>query len=169
MPVFKEILDGLEVKKILEIGCNRGHNLISLSLIGDFILVGIEPQPYAILQGRKASDKISILEGNVFDPPFRDGYFDIVFTCCVLIHIHLKDLNRAIQTMYRLSNRYILIIEYFAEKEITIQWRGHDNALWKRDFEKHFLEEHSNLKIIKRGYLDKDKGFDRCHFILFEK
>ena len=50
LPAFREMLSGLNIGRALEIGCNRGHNLIALSQIlterGD--IVGIEPNRYAI-------------------------------------------------------------------------------------------------------------------------
>ena len=166
---FKKILSDLKIRNILEVGCNVGHNLIGLSKIGNFNLIGIEPLLYAVERGRKASNKISILEGDAFNMPFKDDYFDLVFTAGVLIHIHSEDLGKAIDEMYRVSKKYILIIEYFAQEETVIPYHGSMNALWKRNFEKIFLEKYPKLKKIKSGFLNKDEGFDRCNFILFEK
>ncbi len=166
---FKDILSDLKIKNILEVGCNVGHNLISISKLGRFNLVGVEPLSYAIEKGREMSNKIAILEGDAFNLPFKDGYFDLVFTAGVLIHIHSKDLGKAIDEMYRVSKKYILIIEYFADEETVISYHGSMNALWKRNFEKIFLNKYPKLKKMKSGFLDKDQGFDKCNFILFEK
>ncbi len=166
---FKSMIDGLSINKILEIGCNVGHNLVALSQIGDFQLIGVEPSKYAVLQGRSKSNAISILEGNAFDIPFKDGYFDLVFTSGVLIHISIADLPKAIDEMYRVTNRYILVIEYYAENETVIPYHGHNDLLWKRDFKLHFLERYPSLKVVKSGYWDKADGFDRTHWWLFEK
>ena len=38
---FKSMLTGLDVDKILEIGCNVGHNLVAISEIGEFQLIGL--------------------------------------------------------------------------------------------------------------------------------
>jgi pseudaminic acid biosynthesis-associated methylase len=166
---FKSMITGLNVNKILEIGCNIGHNLMAISKIGDFQLTGLEPSKYAVLHGRSSSTDISILEGNIFDVPFKDGYFELVFTSGVLIHISLADLPKAIDEMYRVSNKYILVIECYAEDETVIPYRGHNALLWKRDFKKHFLERYPNLKLLRNGYWDKADGFDRTHWWLFEK
>lgn len=166
---FKSVIKDLDVRRILEIGCNVGHNLVAISKIGGFQLVGLEPSKYAVLQGRSSSNAISILEGNAFDIPFKDGYFDLVFTSGVLIHISLTDLSKAIDEMYRVSNKYVLVIEYFAEEETAIPYRGHNNLLWKRDFKKHFLVRYPTLKLLQNGYWNKEDGFDRTHWWLFEK
>jgi len=169
LKAFKIMIDDLEINKILEIGCNVGHNLITLSKIGCFELIGIEPLKYAVLKGRLLSNLISILEGDVYKIPFIDGYFDLVFTCGVLIHISLKNLFKAIDEIYRASNKYILIIEYYEEKETPIKYRGYNNLLWKRNFKKHFIERHPDLQLLRSGFWDKENGFDRTHWWLFKK
>ena len=165
---FNQMVGDLNIDKILEVGCNVGHNLVALSKIKDYKLVGLEPSKYAVLQGR-SNTAISILEGNAFDIPFKDGYFDLVFTSGVLIHISLADLPKAMDEMYRVTNRYLLVIEYYAENETVIPYHGHSQLLWKRNFKKHFEDRFPNMKLVKSGYWDKAEGFDRTHWWLFEK
>jgi pseudaminic acid biosynthesis-associated methylase len=165
---FKSMLGGLRITRILEVGCNVGHNLVAISKIGKYQLVGLEPSEYAVLQGR-SNNNLSILQGNIFDIPFKDGYFDLVFTSGVLIHISLDDLPKAIDEMYRVSSKYLLVIEYYAEKETVIPYHGHNDMLWKRDFKKQFEERYPKLKLVRSGYWDKTDGFDRTHWWLFEK
>jgi pseudaminic acid biosynthesis-associated methylase len=166
---FRQMVGDLDVSKILEVGSNVGHNLVSLSKIKDYQLVGLEPSKYAVMQGRSSTNLISILEGNIFDIPFKNGYFDLVFSCGVLIHISIEDLSKAMDEMYRVSNKYLLIVEYFDEKETVIPYHGQKNLLWKRDFKKHFEERFPKMKLLKTGYWDKADGFDRTHWWLFEK
>lgn len=166
---FSEMLNALEISSILEIGCNRGNNLVTLSNIGSFQLVGIEPNGYAAQLGRKQSEKISILQGNGFNLPFLDSTFDLVFTAGVLIHIASADLPKIMDQMYRTSKRYVLVAEYFAETETTIEYRGHKNLLFKRNFKKLFLERYSDLRCIREGFWAKKDGFDDCNWFLFEK
>ena len=101
------------------------------------------------------------MEGSAFDIPFKDNYFDLVFTSGVLIHIAPKNLTKAIKEIIRVSNKYIFGFEYFSEKCEEIEYRGNKNKLWKNNFPKLFLDTKSNLKLIKIKklvYLDnKDK------------
>src|SRR5674476_1665021 len=62
---FRSMVGGLKINKILEVGCNVGHNLVALSRIGDYQLIGLEPSKYAVLQGR-LDNKLAILDGNIF-------------------------------------------------------------------------------------------------------
>ena len=170
-PAFQQILEGIEISQALEVGCNRGHNLIALAdLFGDGCdVVGIEPNRHALELVRASSVKVGALPGNVFDLPFKDQSFDLVFTAGVLIHIALDDLAAALSEIHRVSRRYILAIEYFAEEETVINYRGYDDALWKRDFLKHYQSHFPGLSLLRHGYWESEHGFDRTHWWLLEK
>ena len=171
IPLFKEMIGGLGVKKILEAGCNRGHNLLAINKIlgDDAEIIGIEPNDYDIELARGSSTKVSILKGNLFELPFVDGYFDISFTAGVLIHIPLCDLGKALLQIYRVSGRYILAIEYFAEKETEIKYRELTEHLWKRNFLEHYQKTFPDLKLIRNGSWGENEEFSRCSWWLFEK
>ncbi len=170
-PGLRQVLDGLEVKSVLEVGCNRGHNLVALAdLLGDEAdVVGIEPNRYAQRVARTASDRIAVLNGHAFDLPFKDGSVDLVFTAGVLIHIALERLPAALAEIHRVSRRYVAALEYFAEEETPIPYRGRNDLLWKRNFLKHYQEQYPALEVVKTGYFDMDQGFDRTHWWVLKK
>ncbi len=171
LPAFQQMLTGLPIKRVLEVGCNRGHNLLALAeLLGaDSEIVGIEPNRYALELARAASTKISALSGHAFDMPFRDGYFDLVFTAGVLIHVPPQNLPVALTNIYQVSGRYILAVEYFAEEETAISYREHNDLLWKRNFLKCYQTQFPELALIRNGYWGPEVGFDRTHWWLFQK
>jgi pseudaminic acid biosynthesis-associated methylase len=163
---FREMLGGLELGRILEIGCNRGHNLVALEeLFPEALVAGVEPNSYALGIARRSGKRLSTLQGDLFDIPFKDGFFDLVLTRGVLIHVALADLPDALNEIWRVSRRYILCAEYFAEQETVIPYRGHDDLLWKRDFRRHYLERFPGLKVVRSGYSERD----RAHWWAFEK
>jgi len=168
---WKTMLAGLSLNHVVEVGPNRGHNLRCLHEIGAVSgnLVGVEPNQTAIQYARAHYPQAAFLEGNAFSLPFVDGYADLVFTAGVLIHISRDDLPRALAEMHRVSSKYVLSIEYFAEEETTIPYRGHDNLLWKRDFKAHYLNQFPDLTVINEGYWESDNGFDRATWWLFAK
>jgi len=51
--------------------------------------------------------RINIIHGVADDIPFKDGYFDMVFTSGVLIHISPGNINRVLDEIYRCSREYI--------------------------------------------------------------
>ena len=170
LPAFRHMLDGLSITSALEIGCNRGHNLLALAeLLPDCEIVGIEPNGVALGIAQAASPRITALYGHALDIPFPDGSFDLVFTAGVLIHLPLASLSQALRNMHRASRRYLLSIEYSAETETAIPYRGSNELLWKRDFLRHYQAEFPTLALIGSGYWGIENGFDRTHWWLFEK
>jgi pseudaminic acid biosynthesis-associated methylase len=168
---FRQMLEGLPIKRVLEVGCNRGHNLRALvELLEDRSeVVGVEPNQYALELARATSVKASVLYGHAHDLPSSDEYYDLVFTSGVLIHIPLADLPAALSEIYRVSKRYILVIEYFAEEETVIHYRGQDDLLWKRDFPKHYLTQFPDLSLIRSGHWRIEDGFANADWCLLEK
>lgn len=170
LPAFQTMLTDLRVPRILEVGCNRGHNLLALSELLDqqSELLGVEPNPYAVEIARLSSSKISVLRGNILDLPFKTGYFDLVFTVGVLIHIPLDCLTAAIRELARVSSRYLLAVEYHSDQEVAIPYRGSNDLLWKRDFCRHFQESVPGIRLVRNGYWGPEDGFDRVRWWLLE-
>lgn len=165
---WHEMVGGLQLSRVLEVGCNRGHNLLALQqmLGNDAELVGVEPNPHALAIARSHSPRIQVISGDIFQLPFDDGAFDLAITSGVLIHIALADLPRALAEMHRVSRRYVLACEYFAEEETVIPYRGHQDLLWKRNFLAHYQQCHPDLRLVRQGYLET---WDRATWWLLEK
>lgn len=147
--------------KILEVGSNIGNQLILLQRMGFKHLFGIEPQRYAVEFSKKRTKGINIIEGNAFDIPFKDGYFDLVFTSGVLIHISPRDIKKTLREIYRCSNKYIWGYEYYSPNYEEVTYRGKKGLLWKADFLKMYLKLFPDLKVVKVKHLryisEKDK------------
>lgn len=166
---WRDMVAGLTIASILEVGCNVGWNLTYLSRVGSYRLVGVEPQPEVVRRGRRRGDEFAILEGDAFDLPFKDGSFDLVFTSGVLIHIHPRDLARALAEIERVSRRYILYVEYDHTSEVELSYRGHGGALWKRDHHAAWLAAAPGLRELRRGFWGRERDYDDCGWCLFEK
>ena len=143
MPVKKDVV------KVLEVGCNVGNQLRILQKFGFPELYGIEVQSYAIEKAKKITKNISIIKGSALDIPFKDGYFDLVFTADLLIHIPPKYIYKALDEIYRCAKKYIWGFEYFSEYYTAVEYRGNRNLLWKTDFSKLYLKRFNKLKIVK--------------------
>lgn len=155
--------------KVLEVGSNIGAQLIGLQELGFKNLIGIEISGNAVEESKKLTRNISFLKSDALDIPFKDNFFDLVFTSGLLIHIHPQDLNKAIDEIYRTSKKCIWCWEYFSENCQEIEYRGNKNLLWKNDFIRLFLERHPDLKIVKEkklSYIDNDNV---DHMFLLEK
>ena len=145
--------------KILEVGSNVGVQLQGLQRIGFENLYGIEIQPYAVEVSKQNTKNINLIQGSAFDIPFKDSYFDLVFTSGVLIHIKPEDLDIAMREIYRCTRDYIWGFEYYADKYTKIPYRGRRNLLWKADYAKLYIDKFRDLELIKEKrikYLDND-------------
>lgn len=153
--------------RILEVGSNIGNQLLCLQKMGFGNLYGIELQSYAVELSKSRTKNINIIQGNAFDIPFKDNYFDLVFTSGVLIHILPDDLVYVMKEIYRCSREYIFGFEYYSENRIEIEYRGHRDLLWKEDFARKYLELFNDLDLVKE---EKIKYTDNenvdCMFLL---
>lgn len=139
--------------RILEVGSNIGNQLLCLQKMGFRNLYGIELQNYAVELSKSRTKDINIIQGTVFDIPYKDSFFDLVFTSGVLIHIHPTDINLALKEIYRCTKEYIWGFEYYADKYTEILYRGQKNLLWKANFPKIYLDLFDNLELVKEKRL----------------
>ncbi|WP_419777157.1 pseudaminic acid biosynthesis-associated methylase [Malaciobacter marinus] len=154
--------------KILEVGTNIGNQLLHLQSMGFKNLYGIEIQERAINFAKKRADNLNIIKGDALDIPFKDAYFDLVFTSGVLIHISPDNINFAIDEIYRVTNSYIWGFEYYAKEYTDLMYQGNKNLMWKADFMKLYKERKKDLvKLdeLKVSYTD-DKNLIDQMFLL---
>lgn len=169
---MRERILPLGPRAILEVGCGTGLNLRALEQAGSGsrpLLVGIDPEHVALEKLRGVATSVRIARASVFELPFGNGVFDLVMTIAVLIHMSPETLPRAMEEIYRVSGRYILTHEYFAEEETDILWHGRSGVLFKRNFLDHWQRRYPNLELVDTGYLMPDEGFDRMTFWVLRK
>jgi len=145
--------------KILEVGSNIGNQLLLLQRMGFKNLYGIEINSYAIELSKSRTKNINIVQGSAFDIPFKDEFFDLVFTSGLLIHIAPSDIKVVMQEIHRCTKEYIWGLEYYADKYTKIVYRGKKNLLWKTDFAKLYLNLFDELELVKEKrlkYLNND-------------
>ena len=140
----------LGATRILELGCNAGNNLRSFPI--DYDVNGLDMNKVALEKAKKIHKNFNFYEGSLLDVPFDNSEFDLVFTRGVLIHINPDALSSLYQTMYDSSNKYILVGEYYNPSPMTINYRGHDDRLFKRDFAGDMLEKFNDLRLVDYGF-----------------
>lgn len=139
--------------RILEVGCNIANQLLLLQQLGYTQLYGIEVQSYAIGIARSRTRNINLVQSSAFDLPYRDGFFDLVFTSGVLIHIAPEDLPAALDEIHRCSRRYILGTEYYASAATEVRYRDRPDLLWKMDYARQYLSRFDDLELVKEQRL----------------
>jgi len=150
--------------KLLEVGCGTGYNLVTLRNLGFNKVVGVEPNLMAREIGME-KNHVPIVPGDCFYLIFGDNSFDVVFTAGVLMHVGGFKLAQAFSELLRVTNNYLLIIEYYNPVTEEIVHNGRYNFLWKRDYGKYMQD----TTLIDGGFLGKDMGFDNAHWWLWRK
>jgi 2-polyprenyl-3-methyl-5-hydroxy-6-metoxy-1,4-benzoquinol methylase len=104
-----DIVKDLDEPKILEVGCNYGENLACLrEVLPKAQLFGIDISDDSINVARQRNQGADYLTSSVYDLPYKEGEFDMVFTMGVMIHLHPSDIKHAIGSVAKLSNRHII-------------------------------------------------------------
>ena len=170
--LFKKIFKNINIINLLEIGCNRGLNLEAINNIDKYIeLNGIEINEKASIIIKNKNICKSIYNKSIFEFDNGDKY-SLVFTLGVLIHINPERLNEVYTKMYNLSNKYILIGEYYSRNVQEINYRGHQNKLFKRDFCNDIMNLYPTIKLIDYGFIyhnDQKYPLDDITWFLLEK
>lgn len=161
---FGPIMRRIEPFSVFEVGCNKGCNLDALKELRVPVRNGCDINPLALQEAhRKGHAVYAMRAGDLTLSGF--GHFDLVMTVGVLIHIHPADLDRVLDDIIAVSNRYVLAVEYGDHEEVEVDYRGHTGRLWRRPYGK--LLEAKGLTRIETGHAGE--GFDNCHYWLMEK
>ena len=175
IPFWNKLLNDKcgNVKNILEVGANIGINLRAIEKVDDSIdLFCVEPNEEAIsiLARDKVLKEENILKSTANKIDHKDSFFDLVFTCGVLIHIENENLIKSLKEIFRVSKKYILCLEYFSDKEEIIDYNQGNALLVKRDYGSIYLDNFPELKVVDYGFLWKrTELIDNVTWWLFEK
>jgi pseudaminic acid biosynthesis-associated methylase len=159
-------------QSILEVGSNIGLNLRALRRLTGAEFYALEPNAQArqVLADDDIVPQKNILDGLSTSIGLPDASVDMAFTSGVLIHIHPDNLLASCKEIHRVSRHYIACIEYFSAKPEEIPYRGHNEALFKRDFGSFYLDNFPDLRVVDYGFAWKRlTGLDDLTWWLFEK
>jgi len=168
----KSLQSAYEINSAIEFGANIGMNLKALKLLRPLIDIS------AIEINDEAVNLLSevVLRKNIFQESILDfksnQFWDLVLIKGVLIHINPEFLPQVYKALYDSSNRYILVCEYYNPSPVEINYRGHKDRLFKRDFAGEMLKKYIDLKLIDYGFIYKnDPNFpqDDISWFLMEK
>jgi spore coat polysaccharide biosynthesis protein SpsF len=163
------------IKTVLELGCNRGLNLAALEYLDQStIKTGIDINAHSLHELTTMFDDLKLDQPYIHCSPIVNfdtvHTYDLVFTKGVLIHISPEQLSEVYEKMYNLSDKYILIAEYYNPTPVEVKYHNMTGKLYKRDFAGEMLDRYP-LKMIDYGFTYKRDKFmqDDLNWFLLSK
>ena len=170
--LFDKILAQTQgVTSAIEFGSNIGNNLRALrELLPKANLHSVEINAKAAAEieawGGATVEVASLLD---FEPQRQ---WDLSFTKGVLIHLPPEALPGVYDKLVAASSRYVMVCEYYNPTPVEVSYRGHEHALFKRDFAGEILDAHPELRLIDYGFTyhrDPQHPLDDSTWFLMEK
>jgi spore coat polysaccharide biosynthesis protein SpsF len=128
------------IESCIEFGANIGMNLKAIeinqnaaNILGDFI------------------GKDNVYSGSIFEHKV-ESKVQLSLIKGVLIHINPNMLQKVYEQLYNSSEKFILIAEYYNPTPVTLNYRGHEDRLFKRDFAGEFLDKYQDTELIDYGF-----------------
>ncbi len=159
------------IQSIKELGCNIGLNLKALHHLNPtYELSGVEINEVAAHKARALD--IGSITCNTITEPLEEDKVDLTFTAAVLIHINPEKLEQVYQNLVALSHRYVLVAEYYNPTPTEVNYRGHSERLFKRDFAGDLIDSYG-LNLVDYGFWYKRdnvaREFGDVSWFLLEK
>lgn len=171
--LFSQVLSKTrKISSLIELGANRGMNLVAIhNLLPELKIDAVEINQQAV-------EELRVLGlGNVYHNSILDFSTDIQYDLAlskgVLIHIDPQSLNEVYSVLYKVSRKYICLVEYYNPVPVEVEYRGNKNKLFKRDFAGDMLDKYPDLSLIDYGFVyHRDSNFpqdDLTWFLLAKK
>jgi ubiquinone/menaquinone biosynthesis C-methylase UbiE len=160
---FKNLVKGMKVKKVLDIGCASGYmtNKISQILSGSQIW-GIDVYAKAINFGKRKYPRIEFKVADARNLPFRANSFDLVVCYETIEHVlnplkMLKEIQRVLK-----KNGYALVAMDSGSLLFRVVWFVWENTkgkVWRKAHLHTFKHKNLEKLIEKSGFTIFKKKF----------
>ncbi|MEH1980017.1 MAG: pseudaminic acid biosynthesis-associated methylase [Nostoc sp.] len=159
------------VNSVIEFGANVGLNLKAIrQLIPQIKISAVEINKKAV-EKLEVDNYYKVYQQSILDFEPVEKY-DFVLIKGLLIHINPEMLTKIYELLYKVSDRYICIAEYYNPTPVEVNYRGHQGKLFKRDFAGEMLDKFNNLQLLDYGFVyHRDHQFlqDDINWFLLEK
>lgn len=156
--------------KVLEYGCGVGRHLKNLVEIPKAEVYGYDQSPTMVAEmcawtDQDWIDKHIHIGAPIPKLPYEDGFFDIVYTSEVLVHVRPEDVPSILKELLRVSKGVVLHFEPGPEVELD---HGAHGGCWGHDIQKNYESLGIACKKLPRLFrvqdillveLDKRKSF----------
>jgi len=152
LALFSDVLKRTDsISSMIEFGSNIGLNLIALKkLLPDLEQAAIEINAESAKQLSELED-VKVYQQSIFD--FKpESQRDFVLIKGVLIHINPDELNNVYDLLYQTSKKYVCVVEYYNPTPVALDYHGHSERLFKRDFAGELMDKYPDLKLVDYGF-----------------
>lgn len=141
---IEDMVNELKPTSVLEIGCGPGkyfsrHRSVPLRVAIDF-----SSSALATIPNRQGCHLVNLDACSI---GFVGRFFDLSFTCAVLVHIPYTQISRAIEEICRVTKNYVLIMEYFDPEMVIKELASH---CFRHDYIKEFEAQGFSLSRHRR-------------------
>jgi len=171
---FAKILPKLERRpdSIIEFGSNIGVNLRAIRLLQPQAhLTAIEINKSAVTRLREDNVAHEVIHSSLLEfSPTRK--YKLSFIKGVMIHISPSQLVDLCHKLAGSSSDYVLIAEYYNRRSEKVEYRGHENKLFRSDFGGLFLDTCADFSLVDYGfsyYRDQFEQQDDLTWWLFQR
>jgi pseudaminic acid biosynthesis-associated methylase len=171
--LFSRILSRAnDITSIIELGANIGLNLEAIKvLLPEAKLSAVEINKTACDQLRERIQNVDVKHSSILELETVDKS-DLALIKGVLIHINPDELETVYDRLAKAAARYVVIAEYYNPSPVSINYRGYENRLFKRNFAGEFMDRHTEFRVIDYGFVwHRDPNFpqDDITWFLMEK
>lgn len=161
-----------QLTSCIEFGANIGMNLKALNLLFPGLQAhGIEINSEAAAQLAHAIPAAHVYNQSILDFNASQSW-DLALIKGVLIHLNPEVLPAVYDKLVAATGRYLLVAEYYNPSPVTINYRGHTDRLFKRDFAGEIMDRHPHMQLLDYGFsYRRDPNFpqDDITWFLMEK
>jgi pseudaminic acid biosynthesis-associated methylase len=161
-----------QLKSCIEFGANIGMNLKALNLL----FPGLQAHGIEINSDAAAQLAHTIPAAHVYNQSIlgfnETRNWDLALIKGVLIHLNPEVLPAVYDKLVAATGRYLLVAEYYNPSPVTINYRGHTDRLFKRDFAGEIMDRHPHMQLLDYGFsYRRDPNFpqDDITWFLMEK
>jgi pseudaminic acid biosynthesis-associated methylase len=159
-------------ESLIEFGANTGINLHAIRALNPSIeLDAIEINENAVAELRRWNGVRRVHHRSILNFE-ADQVYDVALIKGVLIHINPECLGAVYDSLFNTSRRYIVVAEYFNSTPVEVNYRGHAERLFKRDFAGELLDRFESLRVVDYGFVwRRDPAFpqDDLSWFVLEK
>ena len=148
----KSLRQTRQLKSCIEFGANIGMNLKALNLLFPGLQAhGIEINSEAAAQLAHTIPATHVYNQSILDFNASQSW-DLALIKGVLIHLNPEVLPAVYDKLVAATGRYLLVAEYYNPSPVTINYRGHTDRLFKRDFAGEIMDRHPHMQLLDYGF-----------------